>query len=547
MRLCARLAGAAMALWMAGGVAAQERERAMIVLDASGSMWGQVEGKSKIEIARDTLASVLGAVPEQNELGLLVYGHRRKGDCSDIELAVPPAPGTAGAISEFANRINPKGKTPLSAAVGQAAEALRYTEDKATVILVTDGLETCEMDPCALGRELESLGVDFTAHVVGFGLSEDEGAQVACLAEETGGRYLEASGAEALADALTRTVVAAAPPEPEPEPEPAPPAFNLRATASLSEGGPDMDGGLRWDLYPIEDGAVAKRPLERKRQGVFEVSAPEGDYELLLRAGQIERRLRLALSEDEAIEPHVVLDAGYLTVRPMRKEGGDVDGSIRVDVEAREDVTVKGRGERRFLLPAGPVHVHARQAKARAEVEAEVVAGEARRVDIVVGSGVLYPTALYAEGGPPVETSIRFDVLGAEADIAGKRERWGRVRGTRVLDLPAGEYILNARLQGAEVQSEPFTIRPGARTEVEVILSAGVVAITAPGARRLDILGPPDIRGERDRIERGRGEEMLYTLPQGRYVVRVEYPDDRAPSETEFEVTAGQRVDVTVQ
>ena len=81
------------------------------------------------------------------------------------------------------------GKTPLSAAVKQAAEALKYTEDKATVILITDGLETCEADPCALGKELEQSGVDFTAHVVGFGLTAEEGKQVACLAENTGGKY----------------------------------------------------------------------------------------------------------------------------------------------------------------------------------------------------------------------------------------------------------------------------------------------------------------------------------------------------------------------
>ena len=63
------------------------------------------------------------------------------------------------------------GKTPLTDAVKQAAEALKYTEDKATVILITDGLETCSADPCALAKELEQSGVDFTTHVVGFDVS----------------------------------------------------------------------------------------------------------------------------------------------------------------------------------------------------------------------------------------------------------------------------------------------------------------------------------------------------------------------------------------
>ena len=67
------------------------------------------------------------------------------------------------------------GKTPLTEAVRQAASTLKSTEAKATVILITDGIETCEADPCALGAELEASGVDFTAHVVGFGLTAEEG------------------------------------------------------------------------------------------------------------------------------------------------------------------------------------------------------------------------------------------------------------------------------------------------------------------------------------------------------------------------------------
>ena len=131
--------------------------KTIIVLDGSGSMWGQIDGTTKIEIARDTLRKVLETLPEDTELGLVAYGHREKGSCSDIEIAIPPATGTAAAVADFADRLNPKGKTPLTDAVRKAAEELRIEENAATVILVTDGLETCNADPCALGRELEAL------------------------------------------------------------------------------------------------------------------------------------------------------------------------------------------------------------------------------------------------------------------------------------------------------------------------------------------------------------------------------------------------------
>lgn len=89
-----------------------------------------------------------------------------------------------------------------------AAEELHYTEDKATVVLITDGIETCKADICELGKLLESQGVDFTTHVVGFGLSIEEGRQVACLAENTGGQYFSADDGASLVVALNETVAA---------------------------------------------------------------------------------------------------------------------------------------------------------------------------------------------------------------------------------------------------------------------------------------------------------------------------------------------------
>jgi hypothetical protein len=213
-------------------------------------MWGQIDGRPKLEIARETVAEVLGTIPANQEIGLLAYGHRERGNCADIELMVPPGPGTGAEIAGRVNEMRFQGKTPLTEAVRQAADALRSTEQAATVVLVTDGLETCDADPCALARELEQSGLAFTAHVIGFGLTEEEGAQVSCLADETGGMYLQAADASALADALTQTVAAAVvPPPAEPTPvEPTPaeptPTALLSAPATAPQGSRIMVG---WD------------------------------------------------------------------------------------------------------------------------------------------------------------------------------------------------------------------------------------------------------------------------------------------------------------
>lgn len=184
---------------------ASDAPQAMLVLDGSGSMWGQLEGRHKIEIARDVISETVADWDADTELGLLAYGHNREGDCTDIELLISPGRLDADEFSTQARAVNPKGKTPLSAAVMQAAEAMDYKDRKTTVILVSDGKETCDLDPCEIGRSLESANVDFTAHVIGFDVSKEDSVGLRCLAAETGGAYLDAQNAKGLQSAFQQT------------------------------------------------------------------------------------------------------------------------------------------------------------------------------------------------------------------------------------------------------------------------------------------------------------------------------------------------------
>ena len=232
----------------------QNRGKAMMVLDASGSMWGQIDGVAKISIARDVIDGVLGKWDPDVDLGLMVYGHRRKGDCGDIEVVRPIAPLRRSEFSAEVQQISPRGKTPISDALFLAAKELRHVEDPASVILVSDGLETCEADPCVMASLLEDSGIDFTVHVVGFDLTEEEARQLQCIADNTGGRFLNADNASELTDALTKTVVAVSQ-EAAPEPvknEPAAPAVPKKiAGLDLSK--------LSFDVHKLtKDAATGK-------------------------------------------------------------------------------------------------------------------------------------------------------------------------------------------------------------------------------------------------------------------------------------------------
>ena len=207
MKNSARMLGLTLAI---GTPMATASEQVMLVLDASGSMWGLVEGRSKVEIARTAVADLVQHWKPGVDLGLVAYGHRRKGDCTDIETLIAAAPLDAKGYLGKVNGLAAKGMTPLSQAVIHAADALKASEQKATVILISDGEETCDLDPCAVGKKLETSGVDFTAHVIGFDVPNPaHQAQLRCLAENTGGRYFNAADAGALEKALAQVAVAA--------------------------------------------------------------------------------------------------------------------------------------------------------------------------------------------------------------------------------------------------------------------------------------------------------------------------------------------------
>jgi hypothetical protein len=176
--------------------AASQREGApsafLFILDASGSMWGKVEGRGKIDIAKEVLGNLIKNLPENIYVGFMVYGHRKKGDCRDVELMVPIGPLDKESLVNQINAISPKGKTPIGLSIERASDALKTTEEECAIILVSDGKETCEGDPCALVEELRASGIDFIMHVIGFDVSKKEREQLECIAKAGGGEYYSA-------------------------------------------------------------------------------------------------------------------------------------------------------------------------------------------------------------------------------------------------------------------------------------------------------------------------------------------------------------------
>ncbi len=534
-------------------VAVQAADKAIIVLDGSGSMWAQIDGRARITIARETLKSVLQALPPDLELGFMSYGHRQKGDCSDIELLIPPAAGTAAEIAKAADELNPLGKTPISAAVDEAAHALSYTTDKATVILITDGIETCEANPCDVATDLENQGIDFTAHVVGFGLTEEEGRQVACIAENTGGTYFQASDAAGLAAALTTTVseVAQAEIEPAPVPEPGPapePEFNFLPDAILSEGGPSLgpDAGNAWEIYRATADGQMGEYLTTSYGNAFRADLDPGNYIVKAQMGQAVVEQPVTIVAGEVAEPTFVLNAGRLLVHPRPTADGGIDGSASVYVEYPGGSTTS-YGDVEFYLPAGEATMTVTIGSGVATETAAIVAGETIERDVVVGIGRAIVNAFYVEDMKVEDGGLAVEISRASTDVQGNQEYITTSYGPdTTFDLPPGEYVAKMIYDQVAVEA-PFTITAGAQTQVGAILDAGVLAISAPGATSIEVFGAKkDIQGNRTGYGVGYGEMHQTTLPAGDYAAVATLADGTIKEATAT-VIAGERTEIAIE
>jgi Mg-chelatase subunit ChlD len=181
-----------------------------IVVDASRSMWGRMDGQAKMTVAKDILQEVSNWYPGELKLALRAYGHKsasEQNDCADSQLLVAFGKDNREMIRQAMAGLSPLGQTPLAYALNQVAGDFGRSRGEQAVVLVTDGIESCGGDPVAAARMLRKQ--DIVIHVIGFGMenAEDEDTDgLNAVAQASGGRFLTAGSAEELKEALAGTV-----------------------------------------------------------------------------------------------------------------------------------------------------------------------------------------------------------------------------------------------------------------------------------------------------------------------------------------------------
>lgn len=181
-----------------------------IVVDASRSMWGQIDGVSKMQIAKETLEDVSYWLPADIDLSLRAYGSTsasESNNCADSNLLVPFGEMNRDGIRRAIAGLKPTGQTPIAYALNQAARDFGTLESDRIIVLVSDGIESCGGDTVQAAYALREQGI--TAHLIGFGLgnaADEDTASLRAVASAAGGRYVTASSAEELQAALAETV-----------------------------------------------------------------------------------------------------------------------------------------------------------------------------------------------------------------------------------------------------------------------------------------------------------------------------------------------------
>jgi Mg-chelatase subunit ChlD len=186
-----------------------------LVMDSSGSMGAETDtGEPRIDAAKRVLNQVIDAIPlDRPELnvGFRVFGHLgdntesgRAESCQSSELTVPVDGVNPEALREQVANYTPVGWTPIGLSLERAAADFPAASDTVTnaIILVTDGLETCDADPCATATVLKQSDAAITVYVVGLGLDAEELRITSCIAENSGGRIVGAQNADELSAAL---------------------------------------------------------------------------------------------------------------------------------------------------------------------------------------------------------------------------------------------------------------------------------------------------------------------------------------------------------
>lgn len=302
----------------------------LFIYDASGSMWGKLNDQFKKDIASEVLTNTIDQLGTNQKVGLIAYGHRSKSDCQDVELLVEIENTNKSKLKSAIKSINPLGKTPLAYSVEKAIEQIEVSGTKTTIILVTDGIESCQGNICEAIKLAKQAGLEFKLHIVGFGLKEEELASLKCATHEGGGNYYDAKNANQLAKSISLAVN-------EKVDDPIP-----NHSFFVTKNGIPVDA---WIKINEKDSGIELRGV-RTYQDTAKMFLPSGDYNLTINPleGTDITSKTLSLTKTSGSPAHntISFDGGNFNIL-ISNNGENWDATIKVYQKDSKTIIASGR------------------------------------------------------------------------------------------------------------------------------------------------------------------------------------------------------------
>jgi Ca-activated chloride channel family protein len=552
---------------------AADPQNVMLVFDGSGSMWGRLENERqpKVVLARNAIRQALGTMPAQSRIGLTVFGHRRTGDCGDIEVMVRPQTNEGDGLFQALDKLNPKGRSPIATALREAAKALGPPTTPGSLVLVHDDPDNCQQDPCAAAAEINKAYPKLTINVVSLGLKRDDVQRMSCIARATGGKLYDARDAadvtkfidEAMAAGSTTPVA----PKPTPaardqRPTPPPVKPGLYLSALLAAGATPLDIPVSWRVTRTgEPSTTSLYEAEASSAALFDL--PAGRYDVEARLGLVSTKQTVEVDPATAQRPSIVLNAG--TLRLATTQRGTLPGEGPVFKISKPQTGPGGASSSRpgdpllvvrapqseIALAPGAYVISVAQGLARVDRSVVVAAGSRGQLNIPLATGALDLQAAASSGGPALDDAV-FLVFEDDPEAPGGRRELARSAASQPsFILAAGTYHVVARQGVAEVR-ERVTVRPGETERRTLVTGTARVSLSATIANsRIDSTDNVAYRvsrldGTPAEVASAAQQKAVFDLAPGRYRIESRLGALNARSERSVDLKAGAREELAM-
>lgn len=562
---------AAVASWPA---TAAEPPSVLVVFDGSGSMWGQLEGdrRNKLTLARDAVRSGLAKMTPGARVGVMSYGHRRGGDCGDVELAVRPETGMQERIAGFLDKLNPRGRGPITNALKEAAKSFGGAPGPRSIVLIHDDADNCQLDPCSALADLEREGPGIAVHVVSLGVRREDVRGLSCFQARTGGSHFivatPAQAGPAIEEALRLAAARAETPPssvavPVPEPKQAvrqpvspPPQgrTGVQLAAALADGMDPHPQPARWRIARRgETGSI----WEGDGASLF-VELPAGAYEIEAWLGFVQSKGSVEVVEGKPQTLKVVLGAGLLTLPAPAPQSTPVivaaarDAIValkRVDAGAEMLAFQRGLVPEIALVPGNYI-VEMTIGASRLRRVVGVRAGQTSPLDETLALGGVELTAIQAGSQTAVENAL-VSLYEDDPDAPqGRREVWRSAASPATAVLPVGTYYAVAQKGDAEAR-ERIVVRAGeierraialeiARLGLTLRLAGGRLEPKEPVSHRIERL---DAAGD---VHVASRMSASFLVPAGRYRIESRAGEGNAITVRDVDLKGGAREQIAI-